>query len=248
MENIKIEEESKSLKLQGLEDITVIDHAFEHEYRENYHYYIIYKKDENGKIVNLIGFPHEIETIFVPNIEKYGAAKVNINQEQYEILKYSFDSKDLLTFYDENKDEIFYRRLKIEILKGKFDKNEFAFYDDDNIIIIKVHALDSNDNIDDDIKELHFKKLRIGGDISPITDATVYLIKEDQDGNQDEIKINSRKAKISNPSIIKIDLNNSSQPYAYLRFKAYVPNLSNFWLSIYLKAKKVEISEEEDLT
>jgi len=248
MENIKIEEESKSIKLEGLDDIILIDHAYEHEYKSNYFYYITYKKDENGKIINLVGFPHEIETFFVPNIENYGVAKVNINQDQYEIIKYSFESKDLLTFYDEEKDEIFYRRLKIDILKGKFDNQDLSFYDNDNIIILKIYALDSNDNLDDDISQLHLKKLRLGADIAPVTDAKISLIKNYNEDNEEEIEISHRKAKILNPSVIKIDMNNSNNPYAYIRVKAFVPGLDNFWLSIYIKIKKIEILEEEDLT
>jgi len=247
-----VNEEAESIKLDGLNDITIIDHAFEHFYNENYFYHITYDRNQNGRIINLVGFPQQIESFFVPDIERYGVALVNINKDQYEILKYSFESKDLMTFYDEENDEIFYRRLKIELLQGKFDNSDFSFYNDDsdnfNKIRIKIIALDSNDNVDDDIKEIHLKKLRAGGDNFKVSDATLNLVKETDDG-EDLIEITSRKAKINNESIIEIDMNNSSIQYALLRFKAYVPDIDTFWLSIYPKFKKLDTNtEEQDLT
>jgi len=248
MAQIDVTEFASSVKLDGLDDIVEIDHGFEHEYNPDYFYYITYDRTQNGKIISLVGFLHKIEKFNLPDIKKYGAAEVNINQDQYEILKFSFDSKELLTFYNEENDEIFFRRLHIELIKGNFDKENASFASEDNIIRIAIAAVDSNDNPDDDIKELRIKKLRSGGDINSISSATFGLITQDKDGN-DVFNNIPRKAKIPNPAIIEINMNNSDTDYTILRIKAYVPGLDNFWLSIYPKFLKINPPIDEiDLT
>lgn len=217
------------------EELYEFEKNLNEKFDPNKHYYIQYRKNQNNKIFALLGLPVEADEFLVSS-KNVGVAKVNINEQKFEILKLSTVSKDFMTFYDEDKDEIFYRRLYLEILEGMFDSNDFSFYNDGsknsdmkNKIRLKVHALDSNENSADDIKEIHAKLLRAGGDAAPIP--TVKILKD-----KDELP---RKFTIEPDTELLIDVSNLEFPYATIRFKAYVPGIKDWWLSMYPIFKKI---------
>jgi len=208
-------------------------------YHPEYHYYIKYLKSQNNKVIALIGLPHEVEYI-EHNPEITGIAEVKLTENQYDIIKVSINSKDLMVFFNEENGELFYRRLFVKIIKGEYNPKYNAITSDDNIIRIQFFALDSNENPDDDIKEIHLKRLRSGGDIAPVSTIKWSTVKTDSDGNETLTSIDGRKVTIDNQGIIEFNLADAEENLrTIIRAKAYIPNVADWWLSIYLDLKKI---------
>jgi len=245
MPKVEIKETAREVDLLEVssENGLVIEKEIE-GYKPDYHYYIKYHKTEGNRILALIGLPYEVEYFETPNPNEVGFAKVNITEDDYSKIQSSILSKDYLTFYDEENDLVYSRRLSIELLDGVFDSSVMAFVNDDpdnkNIIRFKINALDSNDNPDDDMKDIYLKILRAGGDVAPVPN---IIVKCEHESLTDPIIINQsdRKAVVPNGSVVTVDLNNEKEiDFMTIRAKAYVPNVSYWWLTLYLRFKRLD--------
>jgi hypothetical protein len=212
------------------------------DYHQDYHYYIKYHKTEGNRILSLIGLPYEVEYFETINPNEVGFAKVNIDEDNYKKIKFSLMSKDYLTFYDEEKDLVYSRRLSIRLIQGKYDSDLGCLINDDpsskNVIKFQVFGLDSNDDPSDDIQEIHCKILRAGGDNMPVPNISVSF--EDINGNNVVLNKTNRKGIFKNGVLITVNLNSENDiQFMTLRFKAFVPNVNYWWLTLYIKLRKI---------
>jgi len=230
-----VQDESTNEELQ-VHDLGEIDYI--PKYHEDYHYYIIYDKRQNNKVSSLIGLQHPVESIDY-NPDTQGTAEITITENQYDIIKISITAKDLMVFYTPDTGELFYRRLFIEITKGEYNPKYNAITSDDNIIRMKIHALDSNEDTDDDIKEIHLKRLRSGGDAAPVNPIVWQSISYDDDGNEVLTEIDGRKAILTNGQEVQFDLTESESFRTIIRSKAFIPGVTDWWLSVYPELKKI---------
>ena len=168
---------------------------------------------------------------------------MNLTEDDYKKIKFSLMSKDYLTFYDEENDLVFSRRLSINLIQGKFDTEWGCLINDDetnkNIIKFQINALDSNDDLSDDIQEIHCKILRAGGENMPVPNIVVTS-DDGVDGNKIILNKTNRKGILKNNAILTVDLNNETDvQFITLRFKAFIPNVNYWWLTLYIKLKRL---------
>jgi len=241
MPKVEVKEKAREIRLENILlpsfDKRVVEFLKEDvPYNPSYHYYIKYHKTENNRIIGLIGLPFEVEYFETINPNEIGFAKVDIDEKEYKIIKLSILMKDFLTFYDEENDIVYYRRLFADLEKGEYDVRDGRIFNDDNVVVLRVFALDNNDNPSDDIQEIHVKILRMGGDSMPVPDIKIKVL--DEKGER-ELNKEKRKDIVKNGAQLIVDLRNLKGEFATLRLKAFVPNVKKWWLTHYLEFKKV---------
>jgi len=65
-------------------------------------------------------------------------------------------------------------------------------------------------------------------------------VKTDSDGNETLTSIDGRKVTIDNQGIIEFNLADAEENLrTIIRAKAYIPGVTDWWLSIYLDLKKI---------
>jgi len=210
------------------------------EYDPKKIYYIMYDTENNNKVNALFGLPVKVEKFGIQNPDRYKIVKVEIDETIYNVIKFSLSLKDFLVFYDEEKNDVFYRRLFLNLIQGYFDPKDYTFWHESNILKFNIQALDTNDDPDDDIKEIYGKILRLGGDLAPIPNIKFGIIKRNEKNEEIIDWLDNRKITINNETEIAIDLRNfEMNNIGTIRFKAYVPGIKDWWMTLYLRVKKV---------
>jgi len=226
------------INLDGLDNLTISQIEKQEEFNPNKKYYIIYDTSQNNKVGSLIGLPIEAEQFSIPFPEINRVAYLeNINEKVYNIIKFSSNSKDIMVFYDEEKDMIFYRRIFVELVEGFYDNKIDAFWNENNIVKMKLVVLDSNEDPSDDIEYIDLKIMRQGGDSAPVSNIKIL---EDYEHIE---KLNDRKFKIKNETIVNFDLNDiGKDEFGLIRIKATLEkmNVDKWWLTAYLRFINVQ--------
>jgi hypothetical protein len=201
------------------------------QYNSSNNYWLFYDTKNNNKVVCLMGVLFHLEDLRYTQDHVKTHLLGQIDQVTFDVLNASCASTALMTFFDPDKDEVYYRKMYVELGdKTFYDIETECLVSLDNIIRLKIFCKDDNENPADDVQIVTFKNMNL---LDELETKTKVLI------NSDDI----RKIDINNGDEVNVELVSNTK--FNFRFKAIIPTVNNLWLTMYISARK--ISNEEIL-
>lgn len=198
-------------------------------YNPNNNYWIFYDTNHSNYVTSIMGllFPLEEINYAKPHIKSHLLGR--IDETTFDVLNISCSTTALMAFFDPENDEVYYRKMYVELGdKTFYDVERECLVSLDNVIRMKIICKDDNEDPADDVTTVSFKNMNLLDDDETRTSVTI---------NGENI----RKKEINNGDEVAVGLLSNGK--FNFRFKAVIPQITGMWLSMYISARKLTDDE-----